>query len=54
MITEQVLDGKKVYVCNCGLKYGDLLLAYACDEYYQTHGKPSEDIVRKAVNAPHK
>ncbi len=53
MVTEQVLDGKKVYVCNCGLIYDDLLVAYACDEYYKAHGKLSEDITKKAVNVPH-
>jgi len=53
LVTEQLLDGRKVYVCNCGLVYDDLLVAYACDEYYKTYGKLSEDITKKAVNLPH-
>ena len=52
MVTEQVLDGK-VYVCKCGLVYDDLLVAYACDEYYKAHGKLSEDITKKALNVAH-
>ena len=53
MVTERVLGGRKVYVCDCGLVYDDLLVAYACDEYYRTFGKLSEDITRRAVNVPH-
>jgi len=52
MVTEQILDGKKVYVCNCGLVFDDMLVAYACEQYYKEHGKLSEDITRKALNVP--
>lgn len=49
MVREEKHDGKTVYVCDCGLGYDDILIAYACEEYARTRGVNSEDIVRRAV-----
>jgi protein-tyrosine-phosphatase len=49
LIREELHDGRKVYICSCGLGYDDMLIAYACDEYVQTHGISSEDITKRAV-----
>ena len=52
LVTEQVHEGKKIFICNCGFGYDDMLIAYACDDYYKTHGAPSEEILKKAVYNP--
>lgn len=52
LIREELHDGRKVYICSCGLGYDDMLIAYACDEYIRTHGISSEDITRRAVYNP--
>ncbi len=52
LIREELHDGRKVYICSCGLGYDDMLIAYACDDYIRTHGITSEDITRRAVYNP--
>jgi hypothetical protein len=52
LIREEAHDGKKVYICSCGLGYDDILIAYACDEYKRTHGVASEEIIKRAVYNP--
>lgn len=52
LVREEVHNGKTIYVCDCGLGYDDILVAYACGEYYLTHGVNSEDITRKAIYNP--
>jgi hypothetical protein len=52
LVREEVHDGKTVYVCKCGLGYGDILIAYACEEYFRTHGVNSEDITKRAIYNP--
>jgi len=52
LVREEVHNGKTIYVCDCGLGYDDILVAYACGEYYRTHGVKSEDITRKAIYNP--
>jgi hypothetical protein len=49
LIKEEIHQGKTVYICNCGLGYDDMLIAYACDEYVRTYGTRSEDIIKRAV-----
>ncbi len=45
-------NGKTIYLCDCGLGYDDILIAYACGEYFATHGVNSEEITKKAVYNP--
>jgi len=45
-------DGKTIYVCECGLGYGDMLIAYACEEYRRVHGVNSGDITKLAIYNP--
>jgi len=49
---EEQHDGKAVYICDCGLGYGDMLIAYACEEYARTHGINSEEIIKRAIYNP--
>ena len=52
LVTEQVHEGKKIFICNCGFGYDDMLIAYACDDYCKTHGVSSEEILKKVVYNP--
>ena len=52
LVTEEVIDGKTIYICNCGLGYSDILIAYACQDYFKTHGIKSEEIIKKAIYNP--
>jgi len=52
LVREEVHNGKTIYVCNCGLGYDDILVAYACGEYFLTHGVNCEDITKKAIYNP--
>jgi hypothetical protein len=52
LVAEQVHEGKKLFICNCGFGYDDMLIAYACDDYCKTHGMPSEEILKKVVYNP--
>jgi len=52
LVTEQVHEGKKIFICNCGFGYDDMLIAYACDDYCKTHGVASEEILKKVVYNP--
>ena len=49
MVTEKAEKMPRLYVCDCGLGYDDAHLAYACDQYCQTHGVASGEIIKKAV-----
>ena len=52
LVREENQNGKTVYVCNCGLGYDDLLIAFACEDYFRTHGINSEDIIKRAIYNP--
>jgi len=52
LVTEEIRGGKKIYICSCGLEYDDMLIAYACGDYFKTHGVNSEDIIKKCVYNP--
>ncbi|MGA3407137.1 MAG: hypothetical protein ABSD49_15520 [Candidatus Bathyarchaeia archaeon] len=52
LVREEVHDGEIVHVCACGLGYADILIAYACEEYFETHGVNSEEIIKKAIYNP--
>jgi hypothetical protein len=52
LVREERHNGKTIYICNCGLGYDDMLIAYACEEYARTHGVNSEDIIKRAVYNP--
>jgi hypothetical protein len=52
LVREEEHSGRMVYVCDCGLGYDDILIAYACEEYKRTHGVNSEDITKRATYNP--
>jgi len=53
VVTEQQHDGRTIFVCTkCGLGYDDILVAFACEEYFREYGESSTDIVKKAVYNP--
>ena len=52
LVHEEEHSGRTVYLCDCGLGYDDILLAYACEEYRRTHGINSEDIIKRATYNP--
>jgi len=52
LVAERVHEGKKIFICNCGLGYDDILIAYACDDYRKTHGIPSEEILKRTIYTP--
>jgi len=52
LVTEQVHEGKKIFICNCGFGYDDMLIAYACDDYCKIHGVASEEILKEVVYNP--
>jgi hypothetical protein len=52
LVREERQGGKSLYICDCGLGYDDILIAYACEEYRRTHGINSEDIIKRAVYNP--
>ncbi len=49
MVTEKAETGRRFYICDCGLGYDDARDAYACDQYCQTHGVASGEIIKRAV-----
>jgi hypothetical protein len=49
VVREETLNGKKIYVCNCGLGYDDNLIAYACEEYFRMNGVNSEEVTKRAI-----
>lgn len=49
LVKEEVHNGEEVYVCECGLGYRDILIAYACEDYFEAHGIKSEDITKRAI-----
>jgi hypothetical protein len=44
LVTEEIRGGKRIYICSCGLGYDDMLIAYACGDYFKTHGVNSEEM----------
>jgi len=52
LVREEKHGGKTVHMCDCGLGYNDILIAYACEEYKRIHGINSEEITRHAVYNP--
>jgi hypothetical protein len=54
LVREEVNGAKTIYVCSCGLSYDDILLAYACEDYFKTHGVNSEKIIMRAIHNPPK
>ena len=46
---EETLNGKKIHLCDCGLGYDDILIAYACEEYRRLNGVNSEEITKHAI-----
>jgi len=53
MVTEQLRDGKTIYICtSCGLGYDDILIAFACEQYFREYGESSTDIMKRAVYRP--
>ncbi|HMK82394.1 MAG TPA: hypothetical protein VK503_01625 [Candidatus Bathyarchaeia archaeon] len=52
MVREEIRGGRKIYICSCGLGYDDILIAYACEDYFKTHGVNSEEITKKCVYNP--
>lgn len=52
MVTEERRNGKTLYLCDCGLGYSDILIAYACEEYRRVNGVNSEDIIKHAIYNP--
>jgi hypothetical protein len=52
LVTEEIRGGKRIYICSCGLGYDDMLIAYACGDYFKTHGVNSEEIIKKCVYNP--
>ena len=53
VVTEQAHEGRTIFVCTkCGLGYDDILVAFACEEYFREYGESCTDIVKKAVYNP--
>jgi len=52
MVTQTNNHGQTIYICDCGLGYSDILVAYACEEYRRVHGVNSEDIIKHAIYNP--
>ena len=53
MVSEEVHEGKKIYVCDeCGFGYLDKRLAIQCEIYCKKMGICSTDITRQAVRKP--
>jgi hypothetical protein len=52
LVQEERREGKTIYICECGLGYGDMLIAYACEEYRRVHGVNSGDIIKHAIYNP--
>jgi hypothetical protein len=52
LVREERQGNETVYICDCGLGYDDILIAYACEEYRRTHGVNSEEIIKRATYNP--
>ena len=53
MVNEVRSKGETVYECElCGFGYGDLETAERCEQYCYSHGRPSQQITRRAVRKP--
>jgi len=52
LVREETHEKKTIYICDCGLGYDDILIAYACEEYKRQHGINAEDIIKHAIYNP--
>ena len=53
MVCETIRKNQSIYSCEvCGFGYSDLRTAEACEEFCDTHGSSSQEILRKAINRP--
>ena len=52
LVREEKQDGRTIYICDCGLGYDDILIAYACEEYRRESGVNSEEIIKHAIYNP--
>jgi len=52
LVRQEEHGGKVVYVCDCGLGYDDVLIAFACEDYKRAHGVNSEEIIKRATFNP--
>ena len=53
MVSETIKKNQAIYHCEfCESGYGDLRTAEACEEFCDSHGFSSEEILRKALYRP--
>ena len=53
MVSEFIKKNQEIYLCEiCGVGYKDIRTAEACEQFCDSHGFSSQDIVRKAVYRP--
>jgi hypothetical protein len=53
MVSEFIKKNQEIYLCEiCGFGYRDIRTAEACEQFCDSHGFSSQDIVRKAVYRP--
>jgi len=53
LVCETIKKNQAVYYCEiCGFGYKDLRSAEACEEFCDTHGYSSEEILRRAIHRP--
>ena len=53
MVCEEIKKNHAIFQCEiCGIGYVDLRTAEACEEFCDTHGFSSQDILRKAISRP--
>jgi hypothetical protein len=53
MVSESLRKNQTIYHCEfCGSGYSDIRTAEACEQFCDSHGFSSQDIVRKAVYRP--
>jgi hypothetical protein len=53
LVSESIRKNEVIYHCEiCGFGYGDLAAAEACEEFCDTHGFSSDEILRKAIYRP--
>jgi len=53
LVCESIKRNQAIYHCEiCGFGYRDLRTAEACEEFCDSHGYSSEEILRKAIHRP--
>ena len=52
LVREEKRDGRIIHLCDCGLGYDDVLIAFACEEYMRENGFNSEEITKHAIYNP--